>query len=153
MTLHTILLWCPQVRKGQASTRVVPIINRGRCPVHLSLRPSVDMLSRNSVEVLPATTVLLRPRESVDLSLFYRPSERMRPWSELLVVDVDGVPMTLLTLTGACQGIQVVLASDALPFGPVALGSSTSKRLALENTGRLAGLRHNAGCYSNEFVL
>jgi hydrocephalus-inducing protein len=95
------------------------------------------MLSRNCIEVLPATAVLLRPRETVDMSLFYRPSERMRPWSEPLVVEVDGVTMTLLTLTGACQGTEVVLASDSLPFGPVALGSSTSKRLALENTGKL----------------
>lgn len=129
---------CPaslQVPKGQSSTRSVSIINRGRCPVHLSLGRSAEMLQRRGIDVLPASPVLLRSRETVDLSFFYRPAERVRPWSEQLVLDADGAALHILMLTGACQGTQLVLASDALPFGPVVLGSSASKRLALENAG------------------
>ncbi len=40
-----------------------------------------------------------------------------------------------LRLAGSCSGTQLTLASDMLPFGPVALGSGTTKRLALDNTG------------------
>lgn len=59
----------------------------------------------------------------------------MRSFTEELVVDLQGVPVPLLTLTGACLGTELRLASDNLPFGPVVLGSRSTKRLQLENTG------------------
>lgn len=59
----------------------------------------------------------------------------MAPFSEELVVSAAGVPLTLAALTGACTAGELALASDSLPFGTVALGSRTSKRLALSNTG------------------
>ena len=51
------------------------------------------------------------------------------------MVDAGGVQLPLLTLTGACLGTELRLASDSLPFGPVVIGSRAVKRLALENTG------------------
>lgn len=59
----------------------------------------------------------------------------MAPFSEQLLADAAGVPMTLATLTGACTAGELAIASDSLPFGTVVLGSRTSKRLALANTG------------------
>lgn len=59
----------------------------------------------------------------------------MRQFTEELQVDVGGVTLPLLTLTGACLGTELRLASDSLPFGTVTLGSRSVKRLALENTG------------------
>lgn len=59
----------------------------------------------------------------------------MAPFSEELVVSAAGVPLPLAVLTGACTAGELALASDSLPFGTVALGSRTSKRLALSNTG------------------
>ncbi len=60
-------------------------------------------LQRRGLDVLPQSSVLLRPRETTDLTFFYRPAARAKPWSEPLVLDVDGVELNLLTLTGACQ--------------------------------------------------
>lgn len=59
----------------------------------------------------------------------------MRPFTEEFIVDAGGVRVPLLTLTGACLGTELSLASDSLPFGPVVMGSRSVKRLALENTG------------------
>lgn len=120
-----------------SSTRVVPIINRGRTTASLSLAPSAELLARCAIDVIPAPTsdIVLRPRESADLTFFFRPTDRMRPFTEELVVSLCGVPTPLATLTGACLGTELRLASDSLPFGPVVLGSRAVKRLQLENTG------------------
>ena len=47
----------------------------------------------------------------------------MRPWQENVTVQVAGVSVHLLTLSGACLGTEVKLASDNIPFGSVVLGS------------------------------
>jgi len=56
-------------------------------------------------------------------------------FTEQLVIDAAGTPLPLAALTGACTAGELTLASDSLPFGTVVLGSRTSKRLALGNTG------------------
>ena len=47
----------------------------------------------------------------------------MRPWREDVSVQVAGVSVHLLTLSGGCLGTEVKLASDNIPFGSVVLGS------------------------------
>ncbi|PNH08880.1 Hydrocephalus-inducing protein [Tetrabaena socialis] len=125
------------VSAGGSATRVVSVVNRGRTPATLSLAPSAQLLARCSLDVIPApgTELVLRPRESADLTFFFRPPARMRPFTEELLVNLCGVPTPLATLTGACLGTELRLASDSLPFGPVVLGSRAVKRLQLENTG------------------
>lgn len=59
----------------------------------------------------------------------------MAPFSEQLLADASGIQVALATLTGACTAGELSLASDSLPFGAVVLGSRTSKRLSLANTG------------------
>ena len=48
------------------------IVNRGHTTVSFSALPSLEMLQRCSIDVLPAAEVLLRPRESTDLTFFYK---------------------------------------------------------------------------------
>lgn len=61
----------------------------------------------------------------------------MRPFKEPLTALVAGVPQVLSTMSGACTGLSVLLASDSIPFGTVVLGSRTTKRLLLSNNGDL----------------
>jgi len=63
------------------------------------------------------------------------PRQRTRPFKEPLRVLVAGVPQQLTTLTGACTGLSLLLASDSIPFGTVVLGSRTTKRMQLSNVG------------------
>jgi len=71
----------------------------------------------------------------MDFTLVYRPTERQRPFQEKLLVSAGGVLLPLATLSGACVGLELTLASDSLPFGTVVLGSKTTKQLQLSNTG------------------
>lgn len=57
-------------------------------------RQGVSMLARPRTHI-PHTCplypqVVLRPRETVDFSFFYRPRDRQRPWAEELVLDAGG---------------------------------------------------------------
>lgn len=61
----------------------------------------------------------------------------MRLFKEPLKALVAGVPQVITTLSGACMGLSVLLASDSIPFGTVVLGSRTTKRLLLSNNGDL----------------
>ncbi|EFJ42226.1 hypothetical protein VOLCADRAFT_67248 [Volvox carteri f. nagariensis] len=133
---HRAINFGPVAASGSA-TRVVPVTNRGRTTVTLNLGPSAELLARCAIDVIPGSTtdVLLRPRETTDLTFFFRPTARMRPFTEELLVSLCGVTTPLATLTGACLGTELRLASDSLPFGPVVLGSRVVKRLQLENTG------------------
>jgi hydrocephalus-inducing protein len=67
----------------------------------------------------------------------HRPQQRTRPFKEPLKALVTGVPQVLTTISGACTGLSVLLASDSIPFGTVVLGSRTTKRLLLSNNGDL----------------
>ena len=48
------------------------IVNRGRTTVSFSASPSLAMLQQYGINVLPAADVLLRPRESADLTFFFK---------------------------------------------------------------------------------
>lgn len=123
------------VPRGQMASRTLALVNRSRAPVSVGLAPSRDVLERRCLEAAPAGGLVLRPREEARLSLLFRPNRRMAPFSEELVVDAAGVPLPLAALTGACTAGELMLASDSVPFGTVALGSRATKRLTLSNTG------------------
>jgi hydrocephalus-inducing protein len=53
----------------------------------------------------------------------------------VFAILVPGVLATPLHLLGSCAGTELRLASDAVPFGPVVLGSRAVKRVAVENSG------------------
>ena len=48
------------------------IVNRGRTTVSFSASPSLAMLQQYGINVLPAADELLRPRESADLTFFFK---------------------------------------------------------------------------------
>jgi hydrocephalus-inducing protein len=59
----------------------------------------------------------------------------MRSFTHDLLASVCGAVLPLATMSGACLGTELSLASDSLPFGPVVLGSRVVKRLRVLNTG------------------
>lgn len=52
-----------------------------------------------------------------------------------VILECAGLSQTLFTVTGACQGSEIKLDSDAIPFGTVTLGSSSSRKLIMVNSG------------------
>ena len=41
----------------------------------------------------------------------------------------------IFVVTGSCQGIEISLDSDSVPFGAVVLGSRSTRKLIMHNTG------------------
>lgn len=130
---HTVNLGSARV--GQQVSRTVKVKNAAPVAVDVDLTAAAQQLAKLGIGLLPAGTVLVGPRESLDLTFLFRPPARLRPFSQEVAVTAAGRPMTLFQLQGACLGTEVKLASDSLPFGAVVLGSSVTKRLQLENTG------------------
>lgn len=102
---------------------------------NLSLERSLQKLQGYGIEILPRTDLFLRARESGEITFFFRPPGRLPPFSEAFDVEVAGVSIPLLVVSGACLGTEIRLASTTLPFNAVTIGSRACKRLQLENTG------------------
>lgn len=122
---------------GLARTYAVPIINRARIPVDVDFAPSAALAEQYGLTFEPCR-VTLKPRETLPVTVKWTPKRRMRSFKEAVTVTAHGVQRTLLTLTGASLGTEVKLGTGTLPFGTVVLGSATSKRLMLSNTGAQA---------------
>ena len=52
-----------------------------------------------------------------------------------IIFECAGVSSPLFTVTGACQGLEIKLDSEAIPFGSVVLGSKSSRKLIMMNIG------------------
>lgn len=57
---------------GSSCSRTLSLVNRGRAAAFIGFEPSVDMLERLGIEVMPAAGVLLRPKEASDVTMWYR---------------------------------------------------------------------------------
>jgi hydrocephalus-inducing protein len=60
------------VPRGQSSSRVLAVVNRGRAAAALSLAPAQELFARLGIEALPAAPVTLRPKEEARITLFFR---------------------------------------------------------------------------------
>eukprot|EP00879_Flechtneria_rotunda_P018040 GHRR01018909.1.p1 GENE.GHRR01018909.1~~GHRR01018909.1.p1 ORF type:complete len:542 (+),score=201.99 GHRR01018909.1:696-2321(+) len=123
------------VPHGSSSNRNLALANRGQASAFVSFEPSHELFERLGIEVMPAAGLMLKPREVAEVTLWFRPKQRMHPFKEPLRALVAGVPQQLTVMSGACTGVSLALASDSIPFGSVVLGSRTSKRLQLSNNG------------------
>ena len=65
----------------------------------------------------------------------FSPVQRIPAFSEQLLINVGGEKKKLITVTGACQGMDVKLESDTMTFGQVCEGSQLTKHLQMFNTG------------------
>jgi len=114
----------------------VKIVNRSKTAVSFSLEECLANLRTRGVN-LPMThgDVYLRAAESTVLQLNFRPSMRLRPFTEDVAVRLAGVSHTLLQVSGACLGVEAKLANEQIAFGPVVRGSRLVKHVVISNTG------------------
>jgi hydrocephalus-inducing protein len=50
-------------------------------------------------------------------------------------LECAGLFQTLFVVTGSCQGLEVSLDADSVPFGAVVQNSSSSRQIIMNNTG------------------
>lgn len=51
------------------------------------------------------------------------------------MLECAGMSQPIFVVTGSCQGIEIMLDSDSVPFGAVVLGSRSTRKLIMHNTG------------------
>jgi len=86
------------------------------------------------------------------LNLTFAPQRRVPVFHEDLLVRYAGETRKLLSLSGSATGFEVMLETDALPFGVVMAGSLRSRKLNFENSGDLpARLKWVEGTFGEHF--
>lgn len=124
---------------GKEAARTVRVVNRSKRPATFSLSEVQEAgkgrLEERSIRFSPAGPVTLKPRESVLVEVRFSPMQRIAAFSEQLLMTLAGDTRPLLTVSGACQGIDVKLETDVVAFGPVCVGSRLTRRFEMHNTG------------------
>ncbi|KAJ1558923.1 hypothetical protein HK096_003058, partial [Nowakowskiella sp. JEL0078] len=132
------------VRIGHTVTRSVKIINKSiiQCPFSLGTVASLEVLSMHSVSITPEGEFCLRPKGVLNIDLKFQPQQRITPFMDEISLEAPGISKPLFIISGACQGIEIKLENDTLPFGAVVQKSSTTRRIQLQNTGDIGAKFH-----------
>jgi hypothetical protein len=127
------------VRVGNSVTKTGKIINKSAIPATFKIGPSatIDMLNAIGMQITPVGEITLKPKSVLNLEMKFQPQARIPAFVEEIHLENStlGMQRHLFTITGACQGIDIKLESDTLPFGAVVQKSSTSRRIQLQNVG------------------
>ena len=127
------------IRVNDAIRKQVPIVNNSPAPVtfRLGFTPTNQTLADRSIfRCTPAEKVTLQPRGgTMRVDVFFHPRNRISPFSEEVLIECAGMSQTLFVVTGSCQGVEVTLDTDYIPFGAVVQRSSNTRRVVMSNTG------------------
>lgn len=125
------------VRVGHTVSRQIKMINKSEIPATFSLGPpaAIESLLSHSISMSAYADITLRPKGVYTLDLKFQPSIRIPPFSEELYLEAPGMSKPMVIVQGACQGIDIKLENDTLPFGAVVSKSFTTRRLQLQNFG------------------
>ncbi|KAH6588049.1 hypothetical protein BASA50_010912 [Batrachochytrium salamandrivorans] len=127
------------LRAGQTVVRSVKLTNKSKLPSQFSIGPlsAIDVLSRYGVRMSQTGSVLLKPKSSITIEVTFLPHARIPAFSEELHMDAAGITYPLISIAGACQGIDVRLESNSLTLGAVVQHSCTTRRIQLLNVGEI----------------
>merc|ERR1711871_1221151 len=78
---------------------------------------------------------MLKPRGVGIVDLRFRPTDRIRQFTEEVSVQYAGLSHPLFTVAGSGHGIELKMDTDTLIFGDTVVNSKVTRRLGLENTG------------------
>ncbi|KAJ3106206.1 hypothetical protein HDU97_006839 [Phlyctochytrium planicorne] len=132
------------IRIGHVVTRSVKIINKSVIPATFTLGSlaSIENLGGHFVTMSQSGECQLRPRGVLNVELKFQPQHRIPTFSEEIILEAPGVSKPLFMVSGACQGIEVKLENDTLPFGAVVQRSCTTRRIQLQNVGDIGAKFH-----------
>jgi hydrocephalus-inducing protein len=125
------------LRVGHAVSRTVKLMNKSSIPASFSFGPSSlqDSLFNHSILMSPSGEYSLRPKGIIAVEFRFTPQNRIPPFIEDVTIEAPGISLPLFQLSGACQGTEIRLENDTLPFGAVVQKSCTTRRIQLQNTG------------------
>ncbi|KAI9343132.1 hypothetical protein BDR26DRAFT_917651 [Obelidium mucronatum] len=132
------------IRVGHNVVKTVKLVNKSVIPVSFNLGPAsiLETLSNHSVMISQVEEIKLRPKGVATIEFKFSPQNRIPPFSEEISLEAPGILKPLFLITGACQGIEIHLENDTLPFGAIVQKSCTTRRIQLLNTGDIGARFH-----------
>lgn len=141
-----------------SSSRTIKIVNQSPSDLSptLSFAPSssVPALQQDGVITIePAGEILLRANGGLcNIIVTFKPRSRVPRFSEPVKLECLGFSEPLFVLTGSCQGLEVSLDTDHIPFGAVVQDSFSSRKICMMNTGDIgASFSWNTEAFGPEF--
>ncbi|ORY39534.1 hypothetical protein BCR33DRAFT_853320, partial [Rhizoclosmatium globosum] len=144
------------IRVGHTVIKTLKLINKSIIPAKFSLGPqtSLESLSNQGVIISQLEELNLRPKGVATVEFKFSPQNRIPPFSEEINLEGAGISKPLLLVSGACQGIEVRLENDTLPFGAIVQKSCTTRRIQLQNTGDIGAKFHwDASKFAPDFSI
>ncbi|KAJ3332957.1 hypothetical protein HDU76_012454, partial [Blyttiomyces sp. JEL0837] len=125
------------IRATHTVSRSFKIINKSAIPATFMLGPAanIESLLNHSVILSNTGENTLRSKGALTVDLKFQPQSRIAPFAIDVTLESPGYSRPLFIVSGACQGIEIKLENDTLPFGAVVQRSCTTRRIQLQNTG------------------
>ncbi|CAF3321831.1 unnamed protein product [Rotaria socialis] len=127
------------LQAGKNVTREVCLVNRSRAHItncYVVLNSSETSTVRENLTVLPTNTIALKARGGTQtVTVKFSPRSRLAPFVEQIFLKYGDLDVPMFAVRGCCQGYDISLDSDTLPFGAVGKDCSLTRKLILSNRG------------------
>ncbi|XP_033116735.1 hydrocephalus-inducing protein homolog isoform X2 [Anneissia japonica] len=145
------------LRIGQTVKKTIPIINKSPAPItfNVVITPFSQVLQQLPyvLNLSPSHSITLKPKGGTyNLDMLFTPKCRIPQFTEEVMLECEGLSQPLFVVNGSCQGIEITLDRDSIPFGAVSLRSSTKRKLLMYNTGDIgAAFKWNLEHFAPDF--
>jgi hydrocephalus-inducing protein len=133
---------------GKSVTREICLVNRSRAAIsncHIAMNSLETNPHRDTLTIQPTSAMALKARGGTStVTVKYAPRTRLAPFVEQIFLKYGDLDVPMFAVRGCCQGYDITLDSDALPFGAVGKDCSLTRKLILANRGDIgAGFAWN----------
>lgn len=125
------------LREGQRKSETLELVNRSVKDVSFSVSVvATSNVPSGAVTITPQQELTLKAHGgSTKVTVTFAPLRRMKTFSQEVVLETAGLSQRLFLVTGCCHGVEFTLNSDHIPFGAVVKGSSSVRKLIVNNVG------------------
>ena len=120
-------------------TREVCLVNRSRVAISncsLVLNSSENAPHRDALSIQPINPISLKARGgTATVTVKFNPETRLANFVEQIILKYGELDVPMFAVRGCCQGYEINLDSDSLPFGAVGKDCSLARKLILANRG------------------
>lgn len=124
---------------GKSVTREVCLVNRSRSAIsncHITLLPSENEALREALSIQPTSPISLKARGgTATVTVKFNPRSRLAPFVEQIFLKYGDLDVPMFAVRGCCQGYDITLDSDTIPFGAVGKDCSLTRKIILANRG------------------
>ncbi|XP_053127193.1 hydrocephalus-inducing protein homolog isoform X2 [Hemicordylus capensis] len=155
---HSKVLKFGAIPPGHVAKKTVTIVNNSVTFVTFSLSfvSSVPELQEMKVLTMsPFSDIILKPKGgSCHVEVTFSPKGRILHFTEEVLIECQGILRSFFVVQGCCQGIEVSLDQEHVPFGAVVQRSQASRRITIHNTGDVGvGFKWDAKRFKPDFSI